>query len=246
MDPHPILDPDAVKTKVVELARKHFPPQQAEAPGGGPPLTQGIKVPGVRLYVQYALVEGTTGPRQYHFGALGFVKGPPGIRSTTLEADVTLDGPPPNAHSSLLDQVAAPGMDTLLSRLGILCRMETEGKTAVVAGLDSPDPWVRTKAAQAVGEQGLSELRPRLEKLVAESDLEVVLAAVAALGRLRATASIPLLVRRAERADERITAAVAVALSDMNDPTANRYLKEWARAHPLDSIRELATELLGP
>jgi hypothetical protein len=229
-----------VKNRVLDLSRKRFAPQAAATPG----------LPGVRVSVQYGLFLGGDGGKTLHFGARGFLQGPPGPRVVMLEADSTLDVPAPECApeacaQAMLASVVEPGMGLLLDRLEALCRMETEGLPAVQAALAAQDAWVRGKAAQAVGEQGLDRLKDALRPLVEEQDPEVAAAAIAALGRLKAVDAIGLLVRRSQRAGEVITQAVAVALGDMDSPAADRYLKEWAASHPLESVRSLAAELLS-
>ena len=174
---------------------------------------------------------------------------------TVLEADAQQDMVAPDecaadltepaCRSLVLEKLVLPAFEQLVRRLSLLCRMEGSCSSALSAMLKSPDPWVRAHAARAAGEQGFSDLTDELITLLDDEDLQVVLPAVGALGRLGAAQGVPALVRRAERADEGVVRAVAVALADIDSPEARKFLLNWVESHPLTSIRKLATELLG-
>jgi len=228
----------------------------------------------MKLFVQYALRPSEEGEPTLYFGAKGFLKGPridsppspPGEPppslvgtaplETMLEADAHQDMAVPEACAAalekpacravVLEKIATPALEQLVRRLSLLCRMEGSCSSALAAMLKSPDPWVRTHAARAAGEQGLADLADDLALLLDDEEVQVVLPAIGALGRLGAAQTVPALVGRAERADESVIRAVAVALADINSPEARKFLLNWAESHPLTSIRELARELLGP
>lgn len=174
---------------------------------------------------------------------------------TVLEADAQQDLAVPEECSDglaqpacravLLEKMVVPAFEQLVRRLSLLCRMEGSCSSALAAMLKSPDPWVRTHAARAAGEQGFTDLADELAGLLDDDELQVVLPVIGTLGRLGAERAVPALVRRAERADESVTRAVAVALADINSPQSRKYLLNWSESHPLTSIRELAGELLG-
>lgn len=236
------LSDDKAQALLKDRVNRHFPPDS----GGTGPLT---------LYVQYAVRKGDADPDTFYFGAKGFLKGPGNPLPVVLEADGRKDGPVPDAcrldmagpmcAGQIADRLAEPAIELLVRRLSCVCKLHAGDEKQVRALFTDSDPWVRGQAAMRAGEGAYTALVEDLERLVSDENADAAAPAIGALGRLKSERSLPVLIKRAHRADEIVTRAVAVALGDINTPESRRYLETWAASHPIESIRALASELLA-
>ncbi|MBX3056618.1 MAG: HEAT repeat domain-containing protein [Anaerolineae bacterium] len=87
----------------------------------------------------------------------------------------------------------------------------------VLGEMDSPNPEMRAEAARASGHLGSSDAVAYLERLIADEDIEVQLAAIEALGRIGGDAAHNLLLRLAEEEeDDELLDAVDEALEELS------------------------------
>jgi HEAT repeat protein len=87
----------------------------------------------------------------------------------------------------------------------------------VLGEMDSPDPEMRAEAARASGQLGSSDAVAHLERLIADEDVEVQLAAIEALGRIGGDTAHTLLLHLAEEEeDEELLEAVDEALEELS------------------------------
>lgn len=87
----------------------------------------------------------------------------------------------------------------------------------VLGEMDSPDPEMRAEAARASGHLGSSDAVTHLERLIADDDIEVQLAAIEALGRIGGDAAHNLLLRLAEEEEDgELLDAIDEALEELS------------------------------
>jgi HEAT repeat protein len=88
------------------------------------------------------------------------------------------------------------------------------GPTYWIQRLKAPDPGTRVSAARALGESREGTAVPALIRALNDSDAEVRLAVIRALGRIGPSAkgAVPVLTRMREDEDSRVRAAVVGAL----------------------------------
>lgn len=97
----------------------------------------------------------------------------------------------------------APGVDVLL-----------------LANMDSEDPAVRAAAVRALTERGANELRQELGRVLADSDVEVLRAAVAAAGVFEIRAHADRVLELAAESDLELRRECLLALRRLADPRA--------------------------
>jgi hypothetical protein len=233
---------ETVERELGALLESHFPI-------GSSPTTHSLS-----LVVQYAGRRSSSPQGTFFFGASGLLKEMGSVRPLVLRTEVQQDWPLPEecatmpAPDSCAGMLAAgavrPALDSLLGKLAFDCQVHTGGIEVLRTALQAPDQWRKREAVRMVGERGMTELAPQVLELLDTADEPLCLAVIGALGRLKAEAAVPALVQASGKASEVVVHAVAVALRDIQTPTALRYLEEWARYHPVTSVRSLAEELL--
>ena len=209
---------------------------------------------GLALYLEVLATPSQTHVGILYHGVRGFLKTREVMPPSTWEAQIAGEGPLPEeclsgladeqCVSGQLQQYVQPDIELVVRRLRWLCRLDVEPPEFVRAALLESEDWIRIAAARAVGERKLITLRLDLEELLTVAGPSVFPPAIGALGRLGDEGSIPALMKVSRGSDEHIIKAVAVALSDIGTPLARRYLAEWRDNHHLNSIRDLARELL--
>ncbi len=172
----------------------------------------------------------------------------PGNRPEIAEAHVSARVPMPARHASDLlgfarVRVLRAARLAVTDALGQLWvrRME-DGQ--IEALLDDKDPFQRAAAVREVGERGMLEARPKVEKAALSSRRDLAVVAAAALGRLADAASLPTLRSCLESTSPEVIDAAMVAISEISDPRARKMLEQVAKGHPVPWIRQRAGALL--
>jgi len=104
--------------------------------------------------------------------------------------------------------------------------------------------WQQMAGAREVGERKLADARPALEKAARDSRKDLAAVAAAALGRLQDDKSTPVLVALLDGPHLEVVDAALGALADIGGAAALVALKDAAKRHPVQVIRERAKGLL--
>jgi len=202
------------------------------------------------LEVRVATTVESSVPQRGHFGSVGFLVGKGRLSGRVLETRQQVDWgiPAQTPGSEGVDPGRALVQEALRRQTEVLrgaCQISFARDDAIPGWFDHPWWELRRAAAAEAGERGNASHAEGLLRLTRDERREVVLAAIASLGRVDSSdATVEALMALSSRTDEPVILAVVTALAMMDSPVSRRYLKSLSVGHPLAEIRLRAGQLL--
>ncbi|HEY3448985.1 MAG TPA: HEAT repeat domain-containing protein [Myxococcales bacterium] len=133
-----------------------------------------------------------------------------------------------------LDEVAKSGA----------IQLDAQDKTddALIADLSNPDPRLRDTSVRILAERKTRAAVPALIERLKDTDREVAMKAVGALGAIGDPKAVPALIEMGQTRDPQFVVALVGVVAQLGGQDAEAFLFTLASGHPEEAVRKAAQE----
>jgi hypothetical protein len=161
-----------------------------------------------------------------------------------VRRQAALPGARPGTAAEVMESEMRAALREAISVIARRISVRNGGDDSVIKALADADPRIAAAGAEEAGSRRLAAAPPGLLALLKSPEPDAVLAAIGALGALKAESAIRPLVDLARHNNRQVRLAAVYALGDIGTSEARRSLGIISEAHPDDQIRATVREIL--